>query len=149
MALRKKTAKNKKSKDSILDYLLTYGWALIILAVAIALLFVLFDSQITKTFCKIEGKGLSLESFYISSSKADFVLSNETGAIIYNLKIIGHSDDFTGVWHGVETIQPLNTAILTGLKPTKEYLNNSHIDLSFIANGKQQNVSIVCYGKVD
>ena len=87
---------NKSMKlQSAMEYLITYGWAILILAIALSALFVLgvFNSSgATGQICKIN-QGFSCLNYYMNTTGALVLTLTQTGSNYINITSIGCSSD--------------------------------------------------------
>lgn len=89
---------NQKGQ-SALEYLMTYGWALVVIVIAVAALVVLINpSTIQGNTCDAKLGNIIISQSNISDTNTQFVLVNQTGTTIDNMRF-----DITGTSSGAQT----------------------------------------------
>ena len=108
----KNVLKSREHAQSAMEYLMTYGWAILIIAIVLAILFklgVFSGASLTGTSC-IGTVGWSCSGLSLSGSGLSFTLGQSTGSTIYNTVVACASSAgsngyaINGVWYN-----PTNT----------------------------------------
>ena len=89
--------KNKRGQ-SALEYLMTYGWALIVIVIVIAaLVFLIQPSQVGGNTCSTTS-GILITNHLVADGNITLALSNQTASSISDLRIVvsGTADGDTG-----------------------------------------------------
>ncbi len=143
----KKVKSMNKGQDAI-EYLTTYGWALIVIAVTIGLLFIMMEGQVSQMQCYVSEGEIILKNYEITKSDSFFVLLNATGENISDVSFVKATGGIKGTWAGVSSVSAGNTFTISGLNSSETELNNSNIVIEYTKNQIINTVTIVCNGKI-
>ena len=91
---------NKKGQ-SALEYLMTYGWALIVIAIVVGLLVFILSTTTGGSVCQSTNTQFIIKESAVSSGNADIVVQNATGRQIGFNSATGDGD-FSGVTFTIE-----------------------------------------------
>ncbi len=75
--------------QSALEYLMTYGWALIVIAIVIGILFVVFTGATSAMTCTVQSGNIVVADFSVTANDADFVIQNGEGRQITLTTVAG------------------------------------------------------------
>ena len=91
--------------QSALEYLMTYGWALIVIAIVIGVLIFVTGSSTGGVTCQSQSTGLVLKEWAVTSSSVGITLQNATGGKIAQTAEITATGtgSFSGVTFGTIT----------------------------------------------
>ena len=149
-----------KRGQSALEYLMTYGWALIVIAIVIGVLIYVTSSSTGGVTCQSTSTALVLKEWAVSpgADGAGVTLQNATGGQISSISAEGHGD------FANDTIDTVNQPVATDLTAAKNAtftvtnvdvngtgtsFNNGEILVSYTtAGGLAATANIVCAGTV-
>jgi len=78
--------------QSALEYLMTYGWALIVIAIVVAVLIFVTSGATGGVTCQSSSQQIILKEWSITSATAGFTMMNSTGGNISSLAVSAASD---------------------------------------------------------
>ncbi len=78
--------------QSALEYLMTYGWALIVIAIVVSVLIVISGTSTGGIVCKSQSSDLVLNTSSVTTSRVIFSLQNATGVTISSLSAVDGGD---------------------------------------------------------
>jgi len=124
----KNVLKSREHAQSAMEYLMTYGWAILIIAIVLAILFklgVFSGASLTGTSC-LGTVGWSCSGLSLSGSGLSFTLGQSTGSTIYNTVVACASSagsngyPINGIWYtaaspAASTSNTATAAPLTGV----------------------------------
>jgi hypothetical protein len=139
--------------QSALEYLMTYGWALIVIAIVIGVLIFVTSSSTGGVTCQSQSSGLIVETAAINAGTdgAGIVLRNATGKDITYTAAISAGDFADDINGGLsETVQKNATFVIKGVSgPTAgTTFDDGQIIVSYTIQGLDANGTILCAGTV-
>jgi hypothetical protein len=140
-----------RKAQSALEYLMTYGWALIVIAIVIGVLIFVTSGATGGVTCQSQSTGIIVKEAVVSSTsgKTGFSFMNATGGAITSVNATVPAN-FTGT----ATVYPTSVAKnsdfnITGLTAAAGNLNNVKISVTYnTAGGLPAAAEIVCNGTV-
>jgi len=139
--------------QSALEYLMTYGWALIVIAIVIGVLIFVTGSATGGVTCQSQSQALQLTEWSISSGTdgVGLTLRNATGGTITDINAATDGVKFTDTNSVVATsVTKSNTFTVTGLNgPTAGTVQDAWVLVTYrTAGGLTGNAKIICSGTV-
>ncbi|MCX6804302.1 MAG: hypothetical protein NTY48_07105 [Candidatus Diapherotrites archaeon] len=136
--------------QSALEYLMTYGWALIVIAIVIGVLIFVTSGATGGVTCQSKSTSLQLTEWSVKAgtSGIGFTLRNATGGTITPTGAVGPLSD-TNAAALVATVANASTFTVTGLNAPAAgtNLSNSSTTVSYVtAGGLPASATIVCNG---
>ncbi len=128
-----------------IECLTTYGWALVVITIAICLLFIMIGEQTSKIECINSSGEITLQKYIIEKDETKFVLINSTGTNISNLTIT-KKQGFEGNWIGISLVPKNGIFEITGLTHPNEEIIDSSITIQYTKGVLKNNTTIVCNG---
>ena len=139
--------------QSALEYLMTYGWALIVIAIVIGVLIFVTSSSTGGVTCQSTGTQLVLKEWSVTTGNngVGLVLQNATGGTISSIEATT-GGDFSGESASVagSTTAGANVVIPNLSGPTaRGSFDDGNVNVNFTtAGGLDSNVVVRCSGSV-
>lgn len=141
----------KNKGQSTLEYLMTYGWALIIIVIAVGVLVLITDSTAVENSCQINSTQFIIVEQSISAENIEMTLKNQTTG---EITIIGANGN--GDFEGYGTITGTNVPIGQTFKISDITVKNGitifqdgQITIAYeTANGLPGIITAQCSGKI-
>jgi len=142
-----------RKAQSALEYLMTYGWALVVIAIIIGALVLLLGQSTTAQTCTMSpaAGAIGYVDHQITNDVLTLKLRNDSGKTIettdYTL-----SGDFVGTVSGTETINSAATVIktsgtLTGTNTGAGSAYNGTVTIEYTRDGVDHTATATCTGK--
>lgn len=141
----------KNNGQSTLEYLMTYGWALIVIVIAVGVLVLITDSTTIENSCQINSTQFTIVEQAISAEEIEITLRNQTTGEITIIGANGNGD-FEGYGTITETNVPVGQTFKISnitVKNGTTIFQNGQITIAYeTANGLPGIITAKCSGKI-
>ena len=99
--------------QSAIEYLMTYGWMLLVVAVVGGAIFSIAQSEAPESTSGFTGQDVQIEEFGVSDNELDLVMRNSANDNVEINSVKLTDDDMYSEWLGSESIGVTDTEVLT------------------------------------